>query len=200
MCFYTIGLTGSSGSGKSAVAEVLSGLGAAVVDADKIAYETAEMPETLDELARAFGGWIAEGGRFNRPQASIKAFSDKRFLGRLTEITHKYIIKEIYNRVEAIKSSCGGAVIVIDAPIPVDKGFLDLADAVWVVSAPRGDRLGRVMRRDGIGAAAAEARFASQLPDEEYLKLADCVIENNGDLDALRQEVERMYATIKPLI
>jgi len=194
---FIIGLTGSSGSGKSAAADVLESFGAIVIDADKVAYEVAERRETLEELAGAFGGWITEGGKFNRAQASKKAFSDKAFLARLTEITHKYIIKEIYARVESIQNNNEKTVIVIDAPIPVEKGFLDLADAVWVVSSPRGERLERVMRRDGISAAAAGARFSSQLPDAEYEKLADDVIDNSRGVDELRLVLRSMYDGIK---
>ena len=192
-----IGLTGASGSGKSAAAAILAGFGAQVIDADKIAHEVAEERETLDELTREFGDWIVDArGGFNRAQASKRAFSDSGFLSRLTEITHKYIIKTIYARLDEITARDPAAVVVLDAPIPVEKGFLDVANVVWVVSTTRETRLERVVCRDGIDVGAAESRFAAQLPDSGYERLADVVIDNNGDINGLERELRRQYESL----
>jgi len=193
-----IGLTGSSGSGKSEAAKILAKLGAAVIDADKTARRVTDGKEALDELKSAFGGWIIDGsGAYNRAQASRRAFSDKAFLKRLTEITHRHIIKEIYRLTEELLSQNynEGArrVVVIDAPLPVEKGFLDLADAVWVVRSAYARRLGRVVARDGLSAGEAEARFSSQMSDDDYARLADVVIDNDGSLDELERAVARHY-------
>ena len=197
-----IGLTGSSGSGKSEAAKFLSGFGAKVIDADEISHNVVKNRETLNELACALGGWVLdEQGAFNRARVSERAFSDPEFLSRLTEITHRYIVDEVYRRVDALKSAyaerrdAGGKalVIVIDAPIPVKKGFLDISDVVWVVKSERARRLERVKKRDGIGAAAAQARFSSQMPDGEYEKLADVVIDNDGGLAELERELRGHY-------
>jgi dephospho-CoA kinase len=197
-----IGLTGSSGSGKSEAAKVLSGLGATVIDADAISREIVNRRQTLDELVNAFGGWVVdEQGRFNRTRVSKRAFSDNAFLARLTVITHKYIAEDIYMRVDAIKSdSCdnsGARYIVIDAPLPVERGFLDLADVVWMIKSPRDQRVHRIVARDNISAGGAEARFASQLSDAEYEKLADVVIHNDGSLAELENEIKRCFGQLK---
>ena len=194
-----LGLTGSSGSGKSAVAKILSSMGAAIIDADAVARAVVERREVVGELAQALGSQIvgADGG-FDRAYASERAFKDKGFLDRLTEITHKFITIDIINRVgELQKQPCAARVIVIDAPLPIEHGFLDLADVVWVVSASRERRLCRVTRRDKISADAASARFASQLPDSEYEKLADVLIDNNGAPGELEAEVKRQFALLR---
>ena len=192
---YIIGLTGASGSGKGETAKILRGLGAEVIDADAISHAVVEGREALSELSGAFGAWvIGENGGFNRAAVSERAFSDRGFLAHLTAITHKYIIKEINARV----AGATAAVAVIDAPLPVEKGFLDLADAVWVVRAPRMSRLKRVVGRDGISEKAAEARFSSQLSDAGYEKLADVIIDNGGGLEDLYEAVVREYKAIAP--
>lgn len=229
---YIIGLTGASGSGKSAAAKALSGLGAIVIDADEISHSVVDGRAALGELALTFGDWVVGGdGKFDRARVSVRAFSDKEFLARLTGITHKYIIKEIYRRVEEIKRGAvgdgdaavdggdtaaddgdaalidgcgvggrrrrrGRRVIVIDAPIPVSHGFLDLADEVWVIKAGRAQRLERVMLRDGVSREAAEARFASQLSEGEYEALADVSINNMGDLAELEREIGELYGEL----
>jgi len=198
---YIIGLTGSSGSGKSTAAKILSELGATVIDADKIAYETVEKETVLDELKNAFGDWVTdERGGYNRKKISEIAFTDKAFLARLSAITHRHIVKEIYARVDGIASSPAdkpsGGVIVIDAPIPVERGFLDLADAVWVVSARREARTGRIVKRDGIGEAETGARFDSQMSDADYERLADVIIRNDDDMEAFKTTIKRYFSNI----
>ena len=202
---YVIGLTGSSGSGKSAAAKILSALGAEIIDTDAIARDVVKRRDTLDELIVALGGWVVDGqGRFDRARVSERAFADSAVLARLTEITHKFIIDDIRSRIDALNAanaaSAAGRVIVIDAPLPVERGFLDTSDVVWVVSATRERRLRRVMERDGISAGAAEARFASQMADEDYERLADVVIRNNGDIGGLEAEIRRQYALLEHAI
>ena len=194
---FVIGLTGSSGSGKSEAAKVLAGLGASVVDADAVARAVTEERAVLDELAEALGGWIIDGeGKFNRAYVSERAFSDAGVLARLTEITHKYIVKEIRRRVDELKKN-RARIIVVDAPIPVKNGFLDISDVVWVVQSQRRRRLERIIDRDGVSAEAAEARFSSQLPDEEYERLADLVIVNDGSREALKTALIRHMDELK---
>ena len=191
-----IGLTGGSGSGKSEAAKILAGLGARVIDADEVAHRAVEKPEALAELKGAFGAAVIDArGGFDRAAASELAFSDAAFLRRLTEVTHKYIIKDIYALVAGFKRA-GSAPIVIDAPLPVEKGFLDVSDAVWVVRSPRRQRVARIVRRDGISEAAAEARLASQLPDAGYERLADVVIDNGGGVAELEAGVRRAYGEL----
>ena len=186
-----IGLTGGSGSGKSEAAKILAGLGAAVIDADAISRAVVEDRAVLDELVGEFGKWILnKDGGFNRAIVSKRAFSDAGVLARLSKITHKYIAKEIYRRVDMLKTDRGG-IIVIDAPIPVKNGFLDISDVVWVIKSLKRQRLKRIMDRDGIDAEAAEARLSSQLPEEEYERLADLVIINNGSVSDLENEIKR---------
>ena len=194
-----IGLTGSSGSGKSEAAKILAGWGAAIIDADAISRAIVEERSVLDELICAFGEWVVDReGKFNRAIVSKRAFSDAATLARLSEITHKYIAKEIYRQVERLKSSHDGF-IVIDAPIPAKNGFIDISDVVWVIKSPASQRLKRILARDGISVEAALARISSQLPDGEYERLADSVIINDGGIDKLKNNLKRYINMVKDL-
>ena len=192
-----IGLTGGTGSGKSEAAKILKTLGAAVIDADAVSREVVERRDVQAELVGEFGAWVVdEHGRFNRSQVSKKAFSDKIFLERLTKITHKYIIKAIGKLLDDLKARADCKIIVIDAPIPVKHGFLDISDFVWVLDSPREQRRKRIIERDGLGPEDADARLMAQMPDGEYKKLADALIDNSGGLDALEREIGRLYAQV----
>ena len=190
-----IGVTGGIGSGKSAVSRTLRDLGAAVVDADVLAKGvTAAGGKAFDELVEYFGREIVgESGELDRAKLASIAFGDKVKLHALNCITHKHITEKIYDTVEILKNTGKWDIIVIDAPIPVEKGFMDLADEIWVVSADRETRIKRVMERSGFSYGNVSDRIDSQLRDEEYLKLADEVLYNNSSIEELEQTVVRLF-------
>jgi dephospho-CoA kinase len=189
-----IGLTGGSGSGKSAAAEILRAFGAVILDADQLSREATADAAVLRGLEAAFGREIFdENGRLNRQYVSDRAFSEKDFLERLTEITHAYIIKEIYARIADSRARAPGRVIVLDAPVPVKKGFLDVADAVWVMTADYDTRMARIMARDHLSAERAAARIRAQLSDAAYAQMADVSVENNGGAAELEKKLRRCW-------
>ncbi|MGI6669593.1 MAG: dephospho-CoA kinase [Acetivibrionales bacterium] len=190
-----IGVTGGIGSGKSTVSRILKDLGAAVIDADAVAKNVTQAGGTaIEELAGYFGNEIIkENGELDREKLASLAFADAEKLNALNSITHKYISEKIQETVESIKKSGKFAITVIDAPIPVEKGFLDLVDEVWVVVADKDSRIKRVMERSGFSHDEITARIDAQLSDEEYIRLADEVLYNNESMEELEQTVVRLF-------
>ena len=190
-----IGITGGIGSGKSTVSGALRDLGAVVVDADVISRNvTAVGAKAYAELVEYFGNEIiGDNGELDRKKLAAISFNDKVKVHALNCITHKYIAEKLYDTVELIKNSGKSDIIVIDAAIPLEKGFLDLADEVWVVTCERETRIKRIMERSGFTYEEAEDRINSQLRDEEYLNLADEILYNNDSLEALEQAVVKLF-------
>ncbi len=194
-----IGVTGGIGSGKSTVSRALRALGAAVIDADVLARNiTSPGGKAFEELVEYFGKEILDdNGELNRSKLASIAFSDKVRLHALNSITHKYIAEKIYEAVEAFNVSDKWDILIIDAPIPIEKGFLDLVDEVWVVTAQRETRVKRVMDRSGFTYEAVSERMDSQPGDEEYLRIADKILDNNGSVEELEQAVVKLFLQIK---
>lgn len=190
-----IGVTGGIGSGKSTVSSTLRDLGAAVVDADVIARSvTSSGGRAYEELLAYFGNDIAgENGEIDRAKLASLAFNDKVKLHALNCITHKHVADKISDTIEFLKSSGKWDVIVIDAPIPVDRGFLDLADEVWVVVADLETRIARVKQRSGFSADEVTKRIGSQLREDQYISIADEIIYNNGSMEELEQFVVKLF-------
>ena len=190
-----IGVTGGIGSGKSTVSRTLRDLGAAVVDADILAKNvTAGGKEALNELVNCFGkDIIKESGELDRVKLASIAFGDKVKLHALNSITHKHIVERIRDTIKVLESTTKWDFIVIDAPIPLEKGFLDLADEVWVVIADRETRIKRVMDRSGFSYEAVIDRINAQMSDDEYLRIADEVFYNNGTVEELEQAVVKLF-------
>ncbi len=190
-----IGVTGGIGSGKSTASSALRDLGAAVLDADIISRNvTAPGGRAFDELVEYFGEQIVkEDGELNRELLADLAFSDKVQQHALNCITHKYIIEKIYDTIEILKNNNKCDIAVIDAPIPLEKGFLDLADEVWVIVADQETRIKRVMDRSGYSYEEVVKRIEAQPTEEEYKKLANEVIYNNGTPEELEQAIVRLF-------
>jgi len=190
-----IGITGGIGSGKSTVSRILKDLGAVVVDADSIARTvTARGGKALEELVSYFGGVILDScGELDRVKLADMVFDDPVKLHALDSITHKYITERIYGSIESLRNAGKTETAVIDAPIPAEHGFLDIADEVWVVVAEPDARIRRIADRSGYTPEEALKRVGSQLRDDEYIKLADEVISNNGSIEELEKAAVRLF-------
>lgn len=194
-----IGVTGGIGSGKSTVSGILERLGANVIDADRIAKEIAgEGGRMLLELTRQFGSSIVdESGKLDRRKLGDIVFGDPEKVKVLNGITHKYIIDEMTKRLDKLKAQANADVIVMDVPIPVEHGFLDQVDEVWVVTADMDERIRRVVKRSGLTPDEALSRINSQKNDEEYLKVSDRIICNSGTIEQLERTVVELYNKLR---
>jgi len=190
-----IGITGGTGSGKSIVSRILRDLGAGIINADKIAREVVSKGgKALEELVQYFGSEIlGSGGELDRKKLAEIVFNNFEKLEVLNSITHKYIIERIINSVNEAKGDNKAGITVIDAPIPIEHGFKDQADEIWVVTADRDLRIKRIMERDALTLEEALSRINSQFKDEDYLKIADEVLVNNGSIEELEKEVARLF-------
>lgn len=190
-----IGVTGGMGSGKSTVSQILNDLGASVINADSIAREVVSKGgKPLEEIVEYFGmGILDKNGELDRRKLGNIVFNNPEKLNTLNIITHKHIAEKIHEKVESLKNESNTSVVAIDAPIPIEYGFLDLCDTVWVVVADAKVRIKRVMERDNLSYDEALSRLKAQKRDEEYLKMADEVLVNNGNIEELEKEVVRLY-------
>ncbi len=185
-----LGITGGIGSGKSTVSSFLKEIGAAVIDADLISRQVV-MPgeKALEELTEVFGNDILDDwGQLQRKKLAEIVFNNREKLEKLNGILHKYVAKRIKDNVkEQLINNTN--IIVIDAPIPIKEGFLDLCHQVWTVSADKELRIRRIMQRSEMTYEEAVSRINSQLSEQEYLRVADIVIDNNRDYSHLKEQV-----------
>lgn len=189
---FVIGITGGIGSGKSTVASLLREAGLAVLDADEISHSvTQSQGSAIAEIRDTFGpSYIKEDGSLDRKMTADLVFHNKKALDRLSLIVHKHTLDQMSVYLEQLEAS-GEKAVVLDVPIPVKEGFLDRCDLVINVTADPSLRLKRLIDR-GLSQADAERRMAIQMPPEGYSELADLDIDNNGDFDQLRNDLNRL--------
>ncbi len=187
-----IGLTGNIATGKSAVAQMLTELGADVIDADRVAHQVMEpVQPAYADIVAAFGDDIAPaGGPINRARLGEIVFADPNALARLEALVHPAVGR----RITELVASSTADVVVIEAIKLLEAGLsLRLCDEVWVVTAPRAAQLSRLMETRGLSHDEAVLRIDAQPSQEVKIAQADVVIDNDGDLDVLRRAVERAW-------
>ena len=188
-----IGLTGGIGAGKSSVAQRLAELGALVVDSDELAREVVEVGTAgFEAVVAEFGrGVVAPDGGLDRPALARLVFADEAARDRLNAIVHPLVRRRA---AEILAAEPADAVVVHDVPLLVETGQADRFDLVLVVEAPDAVRVDRLARDRGMPAEQARARMAAQASDADRRAVADVVLVNDGDLDALRAAVDRFWA------
>jgi dephospho-CoA kinase len=188
-----VGLTGGIGSGKSTVAATLVGLGAALVDTDRIARElTLSGGGAISAIVAAFGAdALDSGGALDRARMRERVFADAGARARLEAILHPMIGAETVRQATA----SAAPVVVFDVPLLVESGrWAALVDRVWVVDCRADTQRARVMARSGWSAETIDAVIAQQAPRAHRRAAADAVLFNDGiTLEFLQAEVEALY-------
>jgi dephospho-CoA kinase len=186
---FILGVTGGIGTGKTTVASLLRSVGVQVIDADRIAHElTNTKGETPERIAAALGDdTVREDGSLDRQRVAELAFTNKRVLDTLSAIVHEEVVRVMDAQIEEARKK-KVKVIALDVPIPVKRGFLDVADEVWAIAADDDTRILRLLKR-GMDEKEAKRRIAVQMTREEYRDLAHVEIENNGSLIDLEEKV-----------
>ncbi len=191
-----IGLTGGIAAGKSLVSDTLAQLGAWILDADAISREVVE-PGTagLKAVAEEFGeGILHPDGSLNRAALAAEVFADEKKRERLNSILHPIIKAEMLSRAETIEAEHPEDIVIFDVPLLIESGWQDVAEEIWLVTAPLEQRILRIALRDGLDREQAMQRIASQMPDEEKARYANIIINNGGSIQELRRLVEKLYA------
>lgn len=171
-----IGITGGSGCGKSYISAAIAKMGYPVIDCDKVAREvTKKGSECLLELCNFFGDGILKNGELDRQKLAGIVFYDSEKLRKLNEITHKYILENIYDRIKEEEKDT----VIVDGAVLIESGFC--CDKMVGILADRAIRKSRIMLRDSLTPAQAEARISAQKSDDFYLKNCDVVLYNNDE-------------------
>jgi dephospho-CoA kinase len=190
---FVLGLTGSIGMGKSAVAAMLRGLGVPVFDADAAVHEL-QGPNgaCLEPIERAFPGTTGPAG-VDRQKLGAAVFGNPAALKVLEQIVHPEVAEL---RRTFLADNAAAPLIVFDIPLLFEKAGQHGLDAVLVVSAPAQMQRTRVLARPGM----TEEKFAQilklQVPDAEKRARADYVIDTGVSLAETRHAVQRLVHAI----
>ena len=195
---FVIGLTGGIGTGKTSVSNILSSLGASMINADKIGHKIYEPnSEGWMEVVNTFGKEILnENLEINRKKLGSIVFKDKKNLDQLNSITHPRIYSEIESELQTLSNN-NVNVSVVEAALLIEAKWTSLADQVWITVSKENTIYKRLEKRDGLNIEAVKARISSQMSTKEKLKFADVIIKNDSSIKDLEKEVQYYWKKIK---
>ncbi|CAK8053562.1 dephospho-CoA kinase [Eupransor demetentiae] len=194
-----IGLTGGIATGKSTVSKMLAQAGFPIVDADLVAREVVEPgTTTLEKIKMAFGANIIDNGVLDRKRLGERIFADPSQRRELDQIIQPAIKSAMEDKI-AFWRMQKVPLLIIDLALLFERGYdkTDLFDKIVLVMTDRRIQLERLMARNHLSLAEAEQRVNSQMKSEQKLAGADFVIDNNGNLDDLKQQVDELIAKLQ---
>ena len=189
---FSVGLTGGIASGKSAVAQRLAELGAAVVDTDVIAHTlTQPSGAAMPAIIKQFGeGYANPDGSMNRVAMRGRVFDDALERRKLEAILHPLI----QTQTQLQGASVPGSYVVFVVPLLAQAPhWFGRVNRIAVVDCALSTQLARLAARSGIGKTQGEQILAAQSTREQRLHIADDVIENAGSWQQLTERVLALH-------
>ena len=195
-----IGLTGGIASGKTTVAKILARLGAAIVDADALAREVVE-PErdAWNEIVRTFGAEVLQPDRtLDRQKLRATIFNNPAARKTLESIIHPRVRALAEERIGR-HAAAGYEIVVYEVPLLFEGNLHEWLRPVVLVACDVQVQRQRLQQRDRLSPEEAQKHIDAQMSLEEKRRLADYVIENDGNLEDLERQVQAVLQKIKAI-
>ena len=196
-----VGLTGSIAVGKTFVAGVFAELGAHVLDADHTAREVV-LPGSpgLEAVVNAFGEEVQNAdGTLNRQQLGALVFADEEKRQLLNHLLHPFIIARQDEILREWEKEDPDGIGIVDAALMIESGGYKRFDKLIVVHCRPEVQLERLMLRNSLTREEAQARIASQMPQEEKQKFADYLIDTSDGYELARARTVDVYNQLRQL-
>ncbi|MDO8494788.1 MAG: dephospho-CoA kinase [Deltaproteobacteria bacterium] len=195
-----IALTGGFGTGKSTVAKMFEERGIPCIDADQAVHELlADNASVKEQVLTAFGNVVLNKSReIDRYKLGNIVFKDPALRKKLEAILHPKVAS-IMDWMSQELANQGYPMVLLEIPLLFEAGWEkgNLSDVIVVVSSRPEIQLERMKMTRHLSEEEIQDRIHAQLPLAEKEKRADFVIENNGNLEALEQEVEALIQKLR---
>ena len=199
-----VGLTGGVACGKTTVAKMFVDLGAHLALADDVARDLMQPGQTVyDRVIEAFGRDILdEDGTINRARLADAAFPTGR-IAELNAIVHPPVIDAEEQWMRGIFHKDPKAIAIVEAALMLESGSWKQYDRMITVTCNFDQKVERFARRHELPIDAArvevERRMKAQASDEEKVRISQFVIDNSGTLEKTREQVSRIWPSLKTL-
>ncbi len=187
-----VGLTGNFGMGKSTAAKMFRELGAVTIDTDEIVKNLLHEPDVIEEIKKAFGDDIAEGGSVNKSLLSQIVFNFPHLRISLEDILHPRIFKIIDKEISMLKAEGGKNIVIIQAPVIFERGYQNKFDIIITVHTPDNVAIER-LKGKGISEEEALNRLRNQFPIEMKVSKSDYSIDNSLTIEETQEQVNEIY-------
>ncbi len=185
-----IGLTGGIACGKSTVSNYLENIyKIPVLDADIYSREAVEKGSAiLERIFQRYGRKVkTEDNSLNRQQLGEIIFNNPEEKIWLESQIHPYVRECFKRHLEQLEAP----IVVFSVPLLLEAKLTHLVTEIWVVFCGFEQQIERLMTRNNLSREQAIARINNQMPLAEKIALADLVLDNSGDLEALYTQIDR---------
>ncbi len=191
-----IGITGGIASGKSTVVAEIRKQGYQVIDADQVVHE---LQEKGGKLYQTLVEWLGnnilqENGELDRQKLGQVIFGNKEMMAKSSRLQNEIIRQELANRRNQLAQT--EEVFFMDIPLLIELDYMDWFDEVWLVYVDEKTQLDRLVMRNHYTRSEAQKRIASQMSTEAKKASADKLLDNRGNLQALKEQVDRLLHTL----
>ncbi|MBI1422772.1 MAG: dephospho-CoA kinase [Gammaproteobacteria bacterium] len=191
MQMLVIAITGGIGSGKSTVADFFKSKGAPVVDTDAIARQLVQPNSPLlNRIIEEFGrDYLDTDGHLKRKALGRLIFADPAARDKLEKLMHPAIHAEVVQKLKELKEPY----CLVLIPLLARSKHAYPYDRILVVDAPEQIQVQRTVQRDQHDPEFVRQIMGTQPSRQELLAIADDVLDNSGDLDALALAVDKLH-------
>ena len=194
-----IGLTGGIGTGKSTVSQILQEKKFPVIDLDTISHEVIKIPKVIEKIVENFGKEVLENsGNFENENNAIRISREK--LGKiifenkekrllLNSIMHPEILHTMREQISKYKKN--NKIIFVEIQLLFEVQWEKEFDYILLISAKKSTQIRRILERDNRSENDALNIINSQLPLDEKKKRSDFVIENDGNIEELKEKIDK---------
>jgi len=192
----TIAITGTIGSGKSLVGDVLASHGYFVIDTDQIVHRLFAQDARLKQAIKdRFGeGVLTGGGDIDRARLGRLVFSDASARKDLEGIVHPAVRKDCRRQVESLSQE---KLVFVLVPLLFEAGIQDQFDSVWTITAAEEILRDRLKRRSHLTDEEVDKRLQAQWTQAAKAAAANHVIDNSGTVSDTTQQILRLLAEEK---
>ena len=191
-----IGITGGIASGKSTVVAEIRKQGYQVIDADQVVHE---LQEKGGKLYQTLVEWLGnnilqENGELDRQKLGQVIFGNKEMMAKSSRLQNEIIRQELANRRNQLAQT--EEVFFMDIPLLIELDYMDWFDEVWLVYVDEKTQLDRLVMRNHYTRSEAQQRIASQMSTEAKKAYADKLLDNRGNLQTLKGQVDQLLKTL----
>ncbi|HYZ46428.1 MAG TPA: dephospho-CoA kinase [Actinomycetota bacterium] len=193
-----VGLTGPIGSGKTTFAVLLAERGAQVIEADLLGRDAVRPGRPAwHSVVDQFGEEILAPTTMEIDRRALAeiVFRDRTKLAALNAIVHPVIFRAIADELEKLRGT--DEIVVLDAALIIETGLDEVIDVLVVVTAPQHVRERRLVNKRGLSLEDVRNRIASQQRPEDLVARADVLVSNDGSLEDLAAEAERVWKELQ---
>ena len=185
-------VTGGIGSGKSLVLTILQEKGYKVFSADKIYNELISNNEFSCEIYNILGLKFNKNIGFERDKVSSIVFNDKEKLKLLNDYSHSKIMEKMISE----SKKCEG-IVFNEVPLLFESGYENLYDGIIIVSRDLDSRIASIIKRDNKTKEEVLSVIKNQYNYDNNLNNSHILITNDGDINSLKEKVEKVISDIE---